>query len=187
MNLIFHISLNHHCFSQKICELLFTSHCQHWLKGGTGCCFIGDVTKSWCCGILCLLGFHVTLKFSCSTWRHGISLSTLYRRSMLCPGYSLLVTLHIFPLNETHFYIYALIRKLCFIINVFDCLLYGNKWYLFYYGASVRPDNINGLYFEVKEWSLIELQSALDLKSLIWLYQLSLSNDHLNSGNVWFA
>ncbi|XP_062221975.1 uncharacterized protein LOC133921205 [Phragmites australis] len=25
-----------------------------------------------------------------STWRHGISLSTLYRRSMLCPGYSLL-------------------------------------------------------------------------------------------------
>uniref|UniRef100_A0A0E0CRM5 Oxidation resistance protein 1 n=1 Tax=Oryza meridionalis TaxID=40149 RepID=A0A0E0CRM5_9ORYZ len=26
-----------------------------------------------------------------STWRHGISLSTLYRRSMLCPGYSLLV------------------------------------------------------------------------------------------------
>ncbi|CAL5365382.1 unnamed protein product [Camellia sinensis] len=26
-----------------------------------------------------------------STWRHGISLSTLYRRSMLCPGLSLLV------------------------------------------------------------------------------------------------
>ncbi|XP_066319573.1 oxidation resistance protein 1-like [Miscanthus floridulus] len=26
-----------------------------------------------------------------STWRHGISLSTLYRRSMLCPGFSLLV------------------------------------------------------------------------------------------------
>lgn len=26
-----------------------------------------------------------------STWRHGISLSTLYRRSMLCPGVSLLV------------------------------------------------------------------------------------------------
>ncbi|XP_077213298.1 TLD-domain containing nucleolar protein [Tasmannia lanceolata] len=26
-----------------------------------------------------------------STWRHGISLSTLYRRSMLCPGYCLLV------------------------------------------------------------------------------------------------
>ncbi|KAF0933062.1 hypothetical protein E2562_013810 [Oryza meyeriana var. granulata] len=26
-----------------------------------------------------------------STWRHGISLSTLYRRSMLCPGYSLLI------------------------------------------------------------------------------------------------
>jgi hypothetical protein len=26
-----------------------------------------------------------------STWRHGISLSTLYRRSKLCPGYSLLV------------------------------------------------------------------------------------------------
>ncbi|KAF7085772.1 hypothetical protein CFC21_089165 [Triticum aestivum] len=26
-----------------------------------------------------------------STWRHGISLSTLYRRSLLCPGYSLLV------------------------------------------------------------------------------------------------
>ncbi|XP_042457996.1 TLD domain-containing protein 2-like isoform X1 [Zingiber officinale] len=26
-----------------------------------------------------------------STWRHGISLSTLYRRSALCPGYSLLV------------------------------------------------------------------------------------------------
>ncbi|XP_074579857.1 uncharacterized protein LOC141836297 [Curcuma longa] len=26
-----------------------------------------------------------------STWRHGISLSTLYRRSTLCPGYSLLV------------------------------------------------------------------------------------------------
>lgn len=26
-----------------------------------------------------------------STWRHGISLSTLYRRSMLSPGYSLLV------------------------------------------------------------------------------------------------
>ncbi|XP_042395002.1 nuclear receptor coactivator 7-like isoform X1 [Zingiber officinale] len=26
-----------------------------------------------------------------STWRHGISLSTLYRRSTICPGYSLLV------------------------------------------------------------------------------------------------
>lgn len=26
-----------------------------------------------------------------STWRHGISLSTLYRRSALCPGYSLLI------------------------------------------------------------------------------------------------
>uniref|UniRef100_A0A0D9WNE4 TLDc domain-containing protein n=1 Tax=Leersia perrieri TaxID=77586 RepID=A0A0D9WNE4_9ORYZ len=26
-----------------------------------------------------------------STWRHGISLSTLYRRSMLCAGYSLLI------------------------------------------------------------------------------------------------
>eukprot|EP00262_Sarcandra_glabra_P009905 TRINITY_DN2471_c3_g1_i1.p1 TRINITY_DN2471_c3_g1~~TRINITY_DN2471_c3_g1_i1.p1 ORF type:complete len:368 (+),score=50.04 TRINITY_DN2471_c3_g1_i1:117-1220(+) len=26
-----------------------------------------------------------------STWRHGISLSTLYRRSVLCPGYCLLV------------------------------------------------------------------------------------------------
>ncbi|CAM0944098.1 unnamed protein product [Alopecurus aequalis] len=26
-----------------------------------------------------------------STWRHGISLSTLYRRSKLCPGFSLLV------------------------------------------------------------------------------------------------
>ncbi|XP_020575700.1 oxidation resistance protein 1 [Phalaenopsis equestris] len=26
-----------------------------------------------------------------STWRHGISLSTLYRRSLLCPGYCLLV------------------------------------------------------------------------------------------------
>ncbi|XP_058085973.1 uncharacterized protein LOC131233316 isoform X2 [Magnolia sinica] len=26
-----------------------------------------------------------------STWRHGISLSTLYRRSMLCPGHCLLV------------------------------------------------------------------------------------------------
>ncbi|WVZ73622.1 hypothetical protein U9M48_021907 [Paspalum notatum var. saurae] len=26
-----------------------------------------------------------------STWRHGISLSTLYRRSLLCPGFSLLV------------------------------------------------------------------------------------------------
>lgn len=26
-----------------------------------------------------------------STWRHGISLLTLYRRSLLCPGYSLLV------------------------------------------------------------------------------------------------
>ncbi|KAL7604633.1 hypothetical protein Lser_V15G09251 [Lactuca serriola] len=26
-----------------------------------------------------------------STWRHGISLSTLYRRSNLCPGLSLLV------------------------------------------------------------------------------------------------
>ncbi|CAL9096970.1 unnamed protein product [Musa acuminata var. zebrina] len=26
-----------------------------------------------------------------STWRHGISLSTLYRRSALCPGYTLLV------------------------------------------------------------------------------------------------
>jgi len=31
-----------------------------------------------------------------STWRHGISLSTLYRRSMLCPGFSLLVML-LFP------------------------------------------------------------------------------------------
>lgn len=26
-----------------------------------------------------------------STWRHGISLSTMYRRSLLCPGYCLLV------------------------------------------------------------------------------------------------
>ncbi|KAM0936909.1 putative TLDc domain-containing protein [Dioscorea sansibarensis] len=26
-----------------------------------------------------------------STWRHGMSLQTLYRRSLLCPGYSLLV------------------------------------------------------------------------------------------------
>ncbi|CAK9174956.1 unnamed protein product [Ilex paraguariensis] len=27
-----------------------------------------------------------------STWRHGISLSTLYRRSMLCPGLTLLLS-----------------------------------------------------------------------------------------------
>lgn len=31
---------------------------------------------------------------SCSTWRHGISLSTLYRRSMLWPGLSLLVIIN---------------------------------------------------------------------------------------------
>ncbi|KAJ4756777.1 Oxidation resistance protein 1 [Rhynchospora pubera] len=34
-------------------------------------------------------GRHWVLLYS--TWRHGISLSTLYRRSALCPGYSLLI------------------------------------------------------------------------------------------------
>ena len=34
----------------------------------------------------------------CSTWRHGISLSTLYRRSMLGPGLSLLVVQLNYPL-----------------------------------------------------------------------------------------
>ncbi|KAF5960510.1 hypothetical protein HYC85_001719 [Camellia sinensis] len=38
-----------------------------------------------------------------STWRHGISLSTLYRRSMLCPGLSLL-----FARMDEHFTMIAL-------------------------------------------------------------------------------
>ncbi|XVE83145.1 hypothetical protein DITRI_Ditri16bG0063900 [Diplodiscus trichospermus] len=42
-----------------------------------------------------------------STWRHGISLSTLYRRSMLWPGLSLLVWLNDFLLEIT--FVYAFI------------------------------------------------------------------------------
>lgn len=74
-------------------------HFQHLFRGENGYCCTGEET--WCLFVLLhtesLVWLdHYSIQFFyvviCSTWRHGISLSTLYRRSMLWPGLSLLVS-----------------------------------------------------------------------------------------------
>ncbi|XP_038977264.1 uncharacterized protein LOC120107847 isoform X1 [Phoenix dactylifera] len=37
---VYQTCLNHHCFFQKICEMLFMQHCHLWSRGGIGFCFI---------------------------------------------------------------------------------------------------------------------------------------------------
>ncbi|PWZ05669.1 hypothetical protein Zm00014a_015242 [Zea mays] len=84
-----------------------------------------------------------------STWRHGISLSTLYRRSRLCAGYSLLVFLYSWGSKRGSFWWLgrgptAAYRKkevsglICMLLLISGCLFYTtlNVFHLMFQGTN---------------------------------------------------
>lgn len=95
------------CFSRRKLAVFFMLHSQWPYRDWSGYCYTGEDTcqfpflcGSFACAILFWVSYTCYLQiidfnsllWSLSTWRHGISLSTLYRRSMIWPGLSLLVT-----------------------------------------------------------------------------------------------